>query len=325
MNISNVSFSSAKKIKNNNIIKIDRNQVKVSIPSNYKIVIKPDKEKLVMKPEVQEDIFVPSQNDEAENTTKSEESQKLNKVKEDTEQTKEQKTSKQAKGNNENSAIEKAKKITRIVVTVIMTALSALGLKEGKDILEYVPDVSSAVVNFDPENQNLSDVAETYNIDENVIKQTNGIYSDNDLSNAKSITIPIEYDYIDDAIDDKTQALYKAKPYSAEHDNLSKELNALKKKQKEQEELGDIYSDGETVYIFLNDEDDNPELAKKFKGNIVPVDYLEKLFDINDDELYKYNTIVGDDNTQGICLGSVIKVPVSAINKDNINLSGYLK
>ncbi len=318
-NVSLISFSGAKKQKKNNIVRNNDEQVKVSVPQNYKIVINPNKEKLVMTPQIQEDEFVSSETNESSETEKT--STKNKKIKEQKNTQNEKETAK----SSEKSVIEKAKKITRIVMAIIMTALSALGLKEGKDMLDYEPEVSSAVVDFDSKENDISDIANTYNIDEHVIRYSNGIYSDEDLSEVNSLKIPTQYDYMSDVIDEKTQKLYKAEPYSSEYYNISKELDALIKKQKEQEAIADVYSDGETVYISLKEENENPDLAKKFEGNFVPVDYIEKLFDIKDGELHKYNTFVSARNNQWICLGTTIKIPVTSIDTDNIDLSDYLK
>ena len=319
MNLTNISFSSAKKHNKNNIVRSNEEQVKVSVPKNYKIVINPDKEKLVMTPQLQEDEFVSSEVSKSKKVKKS--SQDNDEIKTE----KNTKKKKETEKSDENSAIEKAKKITRIVMTVIMTALSALGLKEGKDMLEYEPEVSSAVVDYDSKENNLSDIANAYNVDEDVIRYSNGIYSDEDLNDVETLTIPTQYDYLSDVIASKTQKLYKTKPYSPEYYNLSKEVNALDDKQKEQEKIADVYSDGETVYISLKSVEENPELAQKYENNLVPVDYLEKLFDIKDGELHKYNSFVTSKNTPCVDLGATIKVPVSSINTDNINLSDYIK
>lgn len=315
MSISAISFSSAKKHKNNknNIVRNNDKQVNVSVPKNYKIVIKPEEKKLVMTPQIQEDEFVPSEIEESEKAEKA--SKKDEKA--------------QNKNNQEDkseaSVIEKAKKITRVVMAIIMTALSALGIKEGKDMLEYEPDICSATIGFNSEEHNLSDIANNYNIDEDVIRYSNGIYSDNDLSELDSLIIPTQYDYMSDIIDSKTQALYKSKPYSPEYYSLGKELDALNKKQEEQETIADMFSDGKTVYISLKTEEENPELSKKFEGNLVSDGYIEKLFDIKSGELHKYNTFLSKDNYQYVTLGTTVKVPVSSIDSDNINLYGYLK
>ena len=323
MNISNISFSSAKKHKSNNVIRNLDEQVKVSVPKNYKIVIKPDKEKLVMTPQPQEDEFV--SNETEDKSTETEKSINTdNKIKKEKAVKKQNKT-KSTDEKDDQSAIEKAKKITRIVVTVIMTALSALGLKEGRDLLEYQPEVSSAVVDYNSKENDIADIAKTYNVDEDVIRYSNGIYSDNDLSEVNQLTIPTRYDYLDDVIDDKTQELYRSKPYSEQYYSIGKELDALNAKNEKQEEIADTYCDGETVYISLKDEEDDPKLAQQYEDSLVPVDYIEKLFDIKDGELHKYNTFVSKNKNQYIQLGTTLKVPKSSIDTDNINLSDYLK
>ena len=313
MSITAISFSSANKHKKGNTtIKSNDKNIKVSVPNNYEIVIKPEKQKLLMTPQC--DSFDSSEKVKAEKTGKNK------KEKLPTEQQKIKKN----KNDNDQSTLEKVKKITRIVMTVIMSALSVLGIKEGKDILEYEPDVSSAVVDFDSKENSISDIAGAYNIDEDVIRYSNGIYSDNDLAEVDKLVIPMQYDYIDDEIDKKTQALFKAKPYSPEYYSIGRELDALAAKKEEQEQVADVFSDGKTVYISLKTEDESPELTKKFNGNLVSDDYIEKLFDIKEGELHKYNTFVSENNQQGVYLGTTIKVPLSSIRTDKINISGYM-
>ena len=143
-----------------------------------------------------------------------------------------------------------------------------------------------------------------------------------------------------DVITAQTQDLYKAD--TKEQADLSKELKALTKKQEEQKAVADMYSDETNVYIAIKDIEDNPELVKKFGGNYIPVDYIETLFDIKKGELYNYNSFwTGEDlkkqsftletdkekaldnNTRYAYLGTIIKVPKSAIDTDNINLKAY--
>ncbi len=139
-------------------------------------------------------------------------------------------------------------------------------------------------------------------------------------ANSKNIapTQPENYSYIQEAIEN-TQ------------DPLEKE--ALILKQEKQNEIATSYRDGDFVYYIINPSDEESE------PNSISVTKFKDLFDIEDGVLKKYNhldrcytdTAPDPDGHRGIYTydlhmfeeGDVIKVPINAIETDDIDLKGY--
>ncbi len=143
-----------------------------------------------------------------------------------------------------------------------------------------------------------------------------------DYSSVDVIT-PSFYDYIGENIknSDKTDIKY---------------IEALHKKQNEQKQVARAYTDGEYVYLHIDINMDNEAIKDKYEFGI-NIEALKSLFDIADGGIENNNEITVRDDAYGkygdetykdytqnwFHNGDIIKVPVSSIQKDNINLSGY--
>ncbi len=131
-------------------------------------------------------------------------------------------------------------------------------------------------------------------------------------------TQPENYDYMEQAIENAQDPLEKA---------------ALISKQEKQDEIATSYRDGNFVYYVINPSDEGNE------SNSINAKQFKDLFDIKDGALKKYNhlnryytdTAPDPDGHRGIYTydfhvfeeGDMIKVPISAIETDDIDLEGY--
>lgn len=226
-------------------------------------------------------------------------------------------------------------KIPYAVKTLL--AGSALAL-----LLSNIPANSSnkkgnVTIPFDANKTSIAEISKTYNVNEDAITAYNNIEEINDISEMSEIKVPSEFDYIQDKIETNQNKLYLQNLSEEERNNTENEIEALLKKQEEQKQVASIYSDGEFVYLNINISDDVPEdIKEKYKFGI-NIETLKKLFDIEDggiennnelkvreDAYGKFGNDTYKDYTQNwFHNGDVVKVPVSSIKKDNINLNGY--
>ena len=144
------------------------------------------------------------------------------------------------------------------------------------------------------------------------------------------------FDYIQENIKNMQEQLTSQDMKDADINNTKKMIEALYKKQEEQNQVAKIYTDGENVYLYININQENDDIKDKYEFGI-NIESLKKLFDIEDggiennnelsvrDDAYgKYGNDSYKDYTQNwFHNGDIVKVPISSIQTDNINLTGY--
>ena len=246
------------------------------------------------------------------------------------------KKSKKTKGDQTKSAV--TKKVIKGAVSVIMAVLSALGVyHSGAKILDG--KATYAIVDFDPDTQTIDEMSEIYGVDKDVLLKCNNLDDEKDLEDTHELKIPSTYTYIDEAITSTTKELYRGKGDSETEQTKGDELDKLVQKDNEQEDISYSYTDGDYVYIKIKDFRENQDLAEKYGSYSLSSDYVMTLFDIKSGELQKYNSLDDKEvvyDTEGtlsgsrkdsdeamVESGSVIKVPVSSIDTENIDLSNY--
>lgn len=177
-------------------------------------------------------------------------------------------------------------------------------------------------------------IAEENNCDLDFLLEYNNIDRNTDLNTVSEISIPSSYDYIQDEVDKITEKLASSTLSDKKRTELEEKINALQTKQHEQNQVAEVYTDGEYIFFNININEDDSNDKYKYGIN---VETFKKLFDIEDGAIRKYNNLdvrwESDANGEGSYMdytynwfhnGDVIKVPVSAIQTKNINLSQYL-
>ncbi len=197
---------------------------------------------------------------------------------------------------------------------------------------------NSVTVPFDSQATSIEQLAEIYDTDIDLILEYNNITDETDLTDLTEIQIPSSYDYLDAEIEKLQDELYSSDLSAEERQNVEKQIKALIAKQELQHYVANVYSDGEYVYFSITaPSDDAPEeLQGKYKYGI-NVETFKDLFDIEDKAIRRYNDIdytwstddpeygyYKDYTTAWLSKGDVIKVPVSAIQTDNINLEDFI-
>ncbi len=193
-------------------------------------------------------------------------------------------------------------------------------------------------VPFDSQTTSIEQLAEIYDTDVDFILEYNNISDENDLNGLTEIQIPSGYDYLDTEINRLQDKLYSTDISEEERAGIEEQIQALIAKQELQHYVANVYSDGEYVYysIISPSEDAPEEFKDKYKHGI-NVETFKDLFDIEDKAIRRYNDIdyswdtddpeygyYKDYTTAWLHKGDVIKVPVSAIQTDNINLDDFI-
>ncbi len=190
-------------------------------------------------------------------------------------------------------------------------------------------------IKFNPTETSITAIAEENNCDLNFLLNYNNINSNTDLNSISEIIVPSSYDYLQTEIQKIQKLLTNAKLKESKKEELKKTLSAIQSKQKEQNEVAKAYTDGEYIYLVINIKENNENEKYKFGINI---ETLKKLFDIKDGAIKKNNELNTRletyENGKGSYIdytynwfhtGDIIKVPVSAIQTKDINLSNYLE
>jgi hypothetical protein len=223
------------------------------------------------------------------------------------------------------------------VAAKTLLAGSALALLLSNIPAKSLNPKGNLTIPFDSKNTSIAEISKTYNVDEDAITAYNNIQDNADVSEISEIKVPSSFDYLQNRIEEKQTELYSENLSEEDRKNTEKEIEALFKKQEEQNQIANVYSDGEFVYLNINISDDLPsDLKEKYKFGI-NIETLKKLFDIADGGIENNNELnvrddaygkYGNDNYKDYTQnwfhnGDVVKVPVSSIQKDGINLNGY--
>lgn len=190
-------------------------------------------------------------------------------------------------------------------------------------------------VSFNPEKMSIVSIAEENNCDLDFLLSYNNIEEDADLHSISEIIIPSSFDYLENRIEETQEALNSTKLSDKKREELENYLNAITAKQYEQNQVAQMYSDGEYIFITININESNEDEKYKYGIN---VETLKKLFDIKDGAIRENNELEvrweSYENGEGSYMdytynwfhtGDIIKVPVSAIQTKDINLSNYLE
>lgn len=190
-------------------------------------------------------------------------------------------------------------------------------------------------ITFNPNETTISEIAEENDCNLEFLLDYNNIDQNTDPTSIKEITIPNQYDYIENEITAIEEKIKKSNLNEKQLQELESKLNALKTKQTEQKNVAQTYTDGKYVFITINMEEN--DIDEKYKYGI-NVETLKKLFDIKDGAIREHNALdvrwEAYENGEGGYMdytynwfhnGDIIKVPVSAIKTNNINLTQYLE
>lgn len=177
-------------------------------------------------------------------------------------------------------------------------------------------------------------IAQENNCDLDFLLEYNNINEDTDYNTISEINVPSSYSYLQDEIDKIAEKLDSSKLSDKKRIELEEELSALQAKQNEQNQVAEVYTDGKYVFFNINISEDYSNDKYKYGIN---VETLKKLFDIEDGAIRKHNDLdvrwESYANGEGSYMdytynwfhnGDIIKVPVSAIQVKDINLSQYL-
>ncbi len=192
---------------------------------------------------------------------------------------------------------------------------------------------------FDSHNMSISEIAQTYNTKEDAILAYNNISENNPIENLSELKMPDNYDYLQNEIQKLQNRLHSYAITPGERITSEKQINALKKKQQEQQYVATTYTDGKNLFIHINIDEKAPENIKEKYEFGINIETLKKLFDIKDGAVEDNNDInaiwIDNDDTgktgyfdytrNWFHNGETIIVPVSSIKTEKIDLSGYIK
>lgn len=229
---------------------------------------------------------------------------------------------------------ENVHKIPTHLLSFIAGITSALLLNFGPAIAQPTKDV--AKVPFDGHSYSLTDIAEQYGCDEEIIRQYNGIENNDDLRDLPVILVPTEYNYIDDEIENLQNSLYSSKLSDEERNETEEKISALKDKKAKQQQVAKVYTDGKYIYFIINltDENGNP-----VRGGI-NVETFKELFDIKDGQIRKYNKLDSvwrkdtdfeedkgyyDYTGNVFYTGDVIKISDNGVDTKDIDLEDFIE
>lgn len=218
---------------------------------------------------------------------------------------------------NKNTNKSARKNIAIPVTAVVASLLTALTITHP---FENTP--STVQIQFDNTTDNITEIAEVYNIDEEIIERYNGIITEDDLAEKESLKIPSAYDYISEEIEKIQEKLYSDDLKPEKREEYEEKILALQNKLELQQQYAKTYTDGKDVFWIIKKD--------------VNVEEFKDIFDIKDGALKNHNDIdftyetdeFGDSlmNYTGATLpkGKLLHVPVSAIKTGNkIELDGF--
>lgn len=175
------------------------------------------------------------------------------------------------------------------------------------------------------------EIADTYGVDEDIIKSFNGLTEDT-IPRSMTITIPSEYEHpLDDKIEDLQDDLFSNKLDAKERAELEEEVKNMQEVQALQSDIAKAYTDGNYVYfqITLPQDETATDIQKQYEYGYINVEKFKDIFGIKDGVIRKYNDIsytwgsnefhdYKDYTNSKLYNGSIIKVPVSAISVKDI-------
>ena len=342
MEVTNISFagrktksalsdkSAGKKTKNRKHKYSER--VSFSSPGNYEIYLRPYSSKASLIKEVGDSFTKNTEKatTQTQNTEKKSDEDNFGLPKELSEEI-DKIVDSATKGKNQKTKTKTkniVKTIAGITYSVILVGGSIFGTAHYKNNENYVPE--SVTAEYNSTEEGLKEVADAYNIDEEIIEYINNIDEYDDIKENNELIIPSKYEYLSDEANNILDKLYKSKDMDTNDiQKYGRIIDALNKKKEEQERISSMYTDGEYVYIALKDFSSEKELGEIYGGNSLTDDYISELYDIKDGELRKYNTygFSADKNVKGatVASGTILKVPKSSIDKENINLEKYME
>ncbi len=178
-------------------------------------------------------------------------------------------------------------------------------------------DKAVITIPYYSEEHTVSDIAELYDIDENILYLYNGDITDK----TEKISIPSPYDYLQEIIDVKRNQLFAMHTYET-REAAEAEIEELMDKHALQQEVATTYTDGKFVYLAINDLSSIPQ----YEEDGINVEDFKDLFDIKDGAIQKYNSLddcdwIVDEKGNGVMdftnsylqSGTVIKVKPNAI------------
>lgn len=190
-------------------------------------------------------------------------------------------------------------------------------------------------IQFNPNETSITEIAEENNCDLDFLLDYNNIGPNTDLSSISEVLVPSSFDYLQTEIERIEELLKDEKLKEAKREELEATLSAIQSKKNEQDNVAQVYTDGEFVYLSINIEENDENEKYKYGIN---VETLKKLFDIKDGAIRENNALEvrweSYENGEGSYKdytynwfhnGDIIKVPVSAIQTKDINLSNYLE
>lgn len=200
------------------------------------------------------------------------------------------------------------------------------------------PNEKLLTIPFDYNQISIHELAEIYNINEQVLLDFNNITINTNFADLEEIKVPYSFDYVNDEIEELKTKLYSKRLDADERREIENRIIALNAKQDEQDCVACAYSDGKYVYYVIEFDEDAPEDIKDKYQYGINVETFKKLFDIKDKAIRRHNDLDSDweanENGQGgyydytgnwFHNGDIIKVPVSAVKIDDIDLSKYLE
>lgn len=190
-------------------------------------------------------------------------------------------------------------------------------------------------VPFNTNETSIVSIAEENDCNLDFLLDYNNIDGNTDLNSVTEIIVPSSYNYLQSKIEEIKETLSSKNPNNKKREELEEMLAALRKKQYEQAQVAQMYTDGEYIFLTINIKENNEDERYKYGIN---VETLKKLFDIKDGAIRENNDLdvrwEAYENGEGSYMdytynwfhnGDIIKVPVSAIQTKNINLSQYLE
>ena len=165
-------------------------------------------------------------------------------------------------------------RLMKTIATLMATATIAGGIKAGGD---YITRFDPASANYDAMNHTIEEVSDWTGVDEKAILIANQM--GDKTEQVGEIVLPESYSPLEQDISGLQEKLEKGRLTSEERDELQKELDFLKEKQKEQEALGTTYidEDGKFVYIVPNE--------------VTSTETIKDAYGIEDGVLREYNDL----------------------------------
>ena len=168
----------------------------------------------------------------------------------------------------------------------------------------------------------ISQIADIYGSDTDVIMEANDLDSDK-ITKGRRIVIPSAYNPINDEIMALQEKLFSSNLKQEEREEIENQILNLQNEIYIQNEIAQVYSDGEFIYfkLTLPTDDTASNVQSRYNGKI-NVEEFKGIFNIADGAI-KDNNNIGFEWTNGgtvmkysnqdLSNGEVIKVPIDAV------------